>query len=153
MDGHYSCLACFRATSKDIADSKNHSSLANEVWLTGMFPLQVLAGKGSQIAKHAAAHGCLPQGTAVQNAIACDLDALQKLSLAESTLVSWVQEVVSSGLPAAWQSAGWSSAVPAAVAYVPGCPICLVCAIRVCLPYIAPTCRDCMHKSMLCFSA
>ncbi|KAK9813680.1 hypothetical protein WJX73_003108 [Symbiochloris irregularis] len=66
---------------------------------------EVLAGRGNEAAKQVAAEACLPPGRAVAGALACDLDALQKLSVAESTLVSWVQEQVPSELPTAWISA------------------------------------------------
>ena len=68
--------------------------------------MQVLAGKGNEAAKQVAAEAQLPPGRAVAGALACDLDALQKLSVAESTLVSWIQEQVPNGLPTAWLSAG-----------------------------------------------
>lgn len=68
--------------------------------------MQVLAGRNNELAKKVAAEANPPPGRAVAGALACDLDALQKLSVAESTLVSWVQEQVPSGLPTAWLSAG-----------------------------------------------
>ena len=68
--------------------------------------VQVLTGRNNEIAKQVAAQACLPPGQGVRDALACDLDALQKLSVAESTLVSWVEEVATSGLPSSWLSSG-----------------------------------------------
>ena len=42
----------------------------------------------------------------MRDALALDLDALQRLSVTESTLVAWVDDVVSGGMPDAWRAAG-----------------------------------------------
>ena len=47
-------------------------------------------GRRNQIALETAAQGQLRPGPAVRHALAHDLDALQRLSVTETTLVNWV---------------------------------------------------------------
>ena len=68
--------------------------------------LQVLTGKFNTFAK-AAAKGELPKSSPLHRAAAFDLDILQKLAVAETTLVSWVEDV-SRSLPEGWATAGTS---------------------------------------------
>ena len=64
----------------------------------------MLAGKFNSFAK-AAARGELPKSSPLHKAAAFDLDILQKLAVAETTLVSWVEDV-SRSLPEGWAAAG-----------------------------------------------
>ena len=72
--------------------------------------VQTLIGRRNPIATETAATGKLRPGKALRDALAQDLDALQKLSVTESTLVSWVDDVVSGGMPEGWRAAGVASA-------------------------------------------
>lgn len=65
---------------------------------------QVLTGKYNPFAR-AAAKGELPKSSPLHKAAAFDLDVLQKLAVAETTLVSWVEDV-STSLPEGWATAG-----------------------------------------------
>ena len=69
-----------------------------------MICYQVLTGKFNAFAR-AAAKGELPKSSPLHKAAAFDLDALQKLAVAETTLVSWVEDV-SVSLPEGWAAAG-----------------------------------------------
>lgn len=64
----------------------------------------MLTGKSNPFAI-AAARGDLPKLSPLHKAAAYDLDALQKLAVAETTLVSWVEDV-SRELPDGWAAAG-----------------------------------------------
>ena len=66
----------------------------------------MLIGKFNPFAK-AAAKGELPKTSPLHKAAAYDLDILQKLSVAETTLVSWIEDV-SNSLPPGWSAAGVS---------------------------------------------
>ena len=66
-------------------------------------------GRRNPIATETAAAGKLRPGAAMRDALALDLDALQRLSVTESTLVAWVDDVVSGGMPEAWRAAGMTS--------------------------------------------
>lgn len=68
--------------------------------------MQVLNGKANSFAK-AAAKGDLPKSSPLHKATAFDLDILQKLAVAETTLVSWVEDT-SRSLPEGWAAAGLS---------------------------------------------
>lgn len=68
---------------------------------------QILLGKQNAFAK-AAARGELPRSSPRHKAAAYDLDILQKLAVAESTLVSWIEDV-SSSIPDGWKEAALSS--------------------------------------------
>jgi hypothetical protein len=68
------------------------------------YTLQVLIGKFNCFAR-AAAKGELPKSSPLHKAAAYDLDVLQKLAVAETTLVSWVEDV-SRSLPQGWPAAG-----------------------------------------------
>ena len=71
---------------------------------------QVLNGKANSFAR-AAAMGDLPKSSPLHKAAAFDLDILQKLSVAETTLVSWVEDTCRS-LPEGWAAAGFSGLQP-----------------------------------------
>lgn len=64
----------------------------------------MLTGKFNAFAR-AASKGELPKSGPLHKAAAFDLDALQKLAVAETTLVSWVKDV-STSLPEGWDAAG-----------------------------------------------
>ena len=68
------------------------------------FMTQVLIGKYNAFAR-AAAKGELQKSSPLHKAAAYDLDILQKLAVAETTLVSWVEDV-SRSLPQGWPAAG-----------------------------------------------
>jgi len=64
----------------------------------------VLIGKYNCFAR-LAAKGELLRASPLHKAVAYDLDILQKLAVAETTLVSWVEDV-SRSLPQGWPAAG-----------------------------------------------
>ena len=66
--------------------------------------MQVLVGKFNPFAR-GAARGELQRSSPLHKAAAYDLDILQKLAVAETTLVSWVEDVTRS-LPEGWLTAG-----------------------------------------------
>lgn len=66
--------------------------------------MQVLVGKFNPFAR-GAARGELQKSSPLHKAAAYDLDILQKLAVAESTLVSWVEDVCRA-LPEGWLTAG-----------------------------------------------
>lgn len=71
---------------------------------------QVLNGKANPFAR-AAAMGDLPKSSPLHKAAAFDLDILQQLAVAETTLVSWVEDT-SRSLPEGWAAAGLYSLQP-----------------------------------------
>ncbi|KAL3157840.1 hypothetical protein ABBQ32_012256 [Trebouxia sp. C0010 RCD-2024] len=82
-----------------------YSSLAAGNYLSWQDYLleEVLTGKFNAFAR-AASKGELPKSGPLHKAAAFDLDALQKLAVAETTLVSWVKDV-STSLPEGWDAA------------------------------------------------
>lgn len=82
-----------------------YSSLAAGNYLSWQDYLleEVLTGKFNAFAR-AAAKGELPKSSPLHKAAAFDLDVLQKLAVAETTLVSWVQDVATS-MPEGWAAA------------------------------------------------
>ena len=77
--------------------------------------MQILLGKQNAFAK-AAARGELPRSSPRHKAAAYDLDILQKLAVAESTLVSWIEDV-SSSIPDGWKEAGMCRLLVCAAAF------------------------------------
>lgn len=65
--------------------------------------LQILCGKDISYAAKAA-KGELPKGGPLDLAAAHDLDVLQNLSVAESTLVAWGKDIFNT-IPSGWASA------------------------------------------------
>ncbi len=80
----------------------------------------MLIGKYNCFAR-LAAKGELLRASPLHKAVAYDLDILQKLAVAETTLVSWVEDV-SRSLPQGWPAAGtFFFAFAFAIAFVFAC--------------------------------